>query len=138
MLGNAGRPLAALPIYAEVLAIADRKLAADGAARAVWLGNSADVAAQAGDFALAEQRYPEAIAIAEKRWGANSEGISRMQMKYGRLLLDTGLIQPAQPWLQRSSPTRRSKSWPSSAPGAPNCQRQRRRAWTTPRRNCSC
>lgn len=101
MLGNAGRPLEALPLFTEALAIGDRKLADDGAARAVWTGNFAAAADQAGLSALAIEKYATATAMAEKLWGPTGRGMGTMQLRYGRVLLESGRATAAREWLER-------------------------------------
>ncbi len=102
MLTNAGRPLDALPIYVDVMSIADRKVADDGAARAVWHNNYASAAERAGNFDLAEFHYRAAIALAEKLWEPQGSGVATLCLSYGRTLLQALRLVDAGLWLQRS------------------------------------
>jgi len=99
MLTEAGRPLQAIPIYKEVLAIGERKVADDGASRGVWLGNLGTAAARAGNVALAESSYREAIAVLGRIWERGGLALGRTYTKSGRALLDLGRTGIAGPWL---------------------------------------
>lgn len=95
MLSKAGRPLEALPLFAQVFAIGERKLADDGPTLAVWRNNYAGAAERAGDFASAEDSYQTAITLAEGVWGRDDPYVAGIVLNQARMYLQLGRLDEA-------------------------------------------
>ncbi len=102
MLNKAGRPLEALPLFRQVFAIGERKLADDGSTLAVWRKNFASALEHAGDFESAEISYQESIKLAGGIWGPDSPFVAGIACSHARLLLLAGRTTDAGVALERS------------------------------------
>lgn len=102
MLTAAGRPLEAIPLLREAVAVAERKLADDGPARGVLLNLLGAAADRAGDLALADSSFRTALAILEKVWNEDNPTLALIRYRFGATLLHAGNLGEAKPWLQRA------------------------------------
>ena len=100
MLVNVGRPLEAIPLFKEAIAIADRKFASDGGTRAAFALNLGNAAERAGDFALWGVAMKRGITLASRVWKGPS--MARTEANYGRFLLGTGSPAEAESWARRA------------------------------------
>lgn len=90
MLTSAGRPLEAIQWLRESVAVSERKLADDGAARGVLLNLLGTAADRAGDYALAETSFRAALAILDKVWKEENATLALIRHKFGASLLRAG------------------------------------------------
>jgi tetratricopeptide (TPR) repeat protein/predicted Ser/Thr protein kinase len=89
VIDNDGRPQQALPIYAEALELAGRKMGTDSVPYAVMLNNIALVQQRIGDFAAADVSFRRALEIVTEPWGEDSLGLASLRHNYATLLLLT-------------------------------------------------
>jgi serine/threonine-protein kinase len=85
-----GRSLEALPMYAEAVALAERKLGADGVHHAVLLQNQARSQYRAGALVQAEAGYRRALIPLAREWGEDNAGVATLRTNLGQLLLAMG------------------------------------------------
>ncbi len=90
VLDGDGRSLEALPLYAEAVALAERKYGADGVHHAVLLNNQARCQFRAGAFAEAEANYRRALDAVSGHWGAEDPAIVKFKANFGMLLIASG------------------------------------------------
>jgi eukaryotic-like serine/threonine-protein kinase len=89
-LVGAGKPLKALPLYAEALEIAARKMGVDSLGYAVLLNNQATAFERSGDWPAAADAYRRALAIMENGAPESDTTLAQIRQNYGRLLLLQG------------------------------------------------
>jgi tetratricopeptide (TPR) repeat protein len=90
LLVSAGKPLQALPLYAEALEIGARKIGVDTLGYAVLLNNAATAFDRSGDCPAAEDAYRRALAIVERSRPENDMLLAQLRHNFGRLLLRLG------------------------------------------------
>jgi tetratricopeptide (TPR) repeat protein len=87
LLVSAGKAPQALPLYADALKIAARKIGADSLSFAIMSNNAASAFDRSGDWPAAEAAYRRALEIMERSWPATDTGLAQIQLNFGRLLL---------------------------------------------------
>ncbi len=95
LLVNAGKAPQALPLYAEALEIAARKIGADSLSFAVLSNNAAAAFERSGDWAAAEAAYRRALAIMERAWPETDMTLAHIRQNFGYLLLRIGKLDEA-------------------------------------------
>lgn len=114
LLDDDGRSLEALPLFAEAVELAERKIGADGVNHAVLLQNQARCQFRAGDFADAQANYRRSLATLTRLWGADNAGVASVRTNLGMLLI------AAQDWnAARSELQAAEQSLAARQPGNP-------------------
>jgi eukaryotic-like serine/threonine-protein kinase len=105
LLVSAGKPLQALPLYAEALEIGARKIGVDTLGYAVLLNNAATAFERSGDWTSAEDAYLRALAIIERSRPENDMSLAQMRHNFGRLQLRMGKLADSGARLLAAEPT---------------------------------
>lgn len=100
LLDDDDRSLEALPLFAEAVELAERKLGADSVHHAVLLQNQARCQFRAGDFAGAQANYRRSLAALSRLWGADHPGLATLRTNLGMLLIAAQDWNAAQTELQ--------------------------------------
>lgn len=90
-----GRSLEALPLYAEAVALGERKFGADTVHHAVLLQNQARSLFRAGALDEALAKYRRALAALLGSWGEDHAGVASVRTNLGQVLLATGAYAEA-------------------------------------------
>lgn len=91
LLDADGRSIEALPLYAEAVALGERKFGADTVHHAVLLQNRARSQFRAGALDEALSNYRRALAVLLTHWGEDGSGVASVRTNLGQLLLAAGL-----------------------------------------------
>lgn len=87
VLDDDGRSLEALPLFAEAVALGERKFGVDSVHHAVLLQNQARCQYRAGDLKSARANYQRSLAALTRLWGADNPGIATVRSNLGMLLV---------------------------------------------------
>ncbi len=82
-----GRSKEALPLYAEAVALAERKFGADTLHHAVLLQNQGRSQFRAGALEAADSSFRRALATLTRAWGEGSPAIANARTNHGQVLL---------------------------------------------------
>lgn len=107
MLSNSGRPLAALPLFAEALVVIEKTLGVNSPSFGVINSNAGNASEAAGDEINADIRYRRAISVLAPIWGESD--LSQVRQQYASFLLRIGKFDAARPQIERTLSARRSK-----------------------------
>ena len=116
VVDDSGRPLQALPLYRQALAIGEKKIGATTVSYAVLLNNIARAQRRSGDFAAAERAYAQALPIMEKAWPPSEAVLNRVATEYGLVLLELGRYEAAHRRLETAWRNRVAAGGEQSAP----------------------